>query len=271
MPSSFCCSTERPVPIIERLVGPQILGTQRVGFCYRFSHGKSLYQFGFRLRIIPVTVGRDDSAVTRLLIADEHEVVRSGLRAILEAQPNWVVVAEAVDGKEAILKAIEFKPDVAVINSVLPLIGGIEVTRQIRMRFRSTEVLVLTKDDSATQIDALVKAGARGFLTTSTPQHGLAEAVQSLSSHKPFLTARVVEELLKSFLNKSAPGSPLSPRERTVLTLVAEGHSNGQTAAILDISIRTVETHLAAIMRKLNLYSRVDLVRYAVRNGVVER
>jgi DNA-binding NarL/FixJ family response regulator len=207
----------------------------------------------------------------RLLIADEYEVVRSGLRAILEAQPNWVVVAEAINGKEAILKAIEVKPDVAVINSVLPLVGGIEVTRQIRMRFRSTEVLVFAIDDSARQMDALVKAGARGFLTTSTPQHDLVEAVQSLSSHKPFLTTRVTEELLKSFLNKSAPRSPLSTRERTVLTLVAEGHSNGQTAAILNISIKTVETHRAAIMRKLNLYSRADLVRYAVRNGLVER
>jgi DNA-binding NarL/FixJ family response regulator len=173
--------------------------------------------------------------------------------------------------KRSILKAIEAKPDVAVINSVLPLVSGIEVTRQIRLRFRRTEVLVFAIDDSATQIDALVKAGARGFLTTSIPQDDLIEAVRSLSNHKPFLTARVVEELLKSFLSKSTPRSPLSTRERTVLTLVAEGHSNGQAAAILNISMKTVETHRAAIMRKLNLYSRADLVRYAVRNGLVER
>src|SRR5580765_7489443 len=114
-------------------------------------------------------------------------MVRSGLRAILEAQPNWVVVAEAVDGKEAILMAIEAKPDVAVINSVLPLVSSIDVTRQIRKRFRRTEVLVFTTDGSATQIDALVKAGARGFLTTSTPQDDLIEAIQSLLIHKPFL------------------------------------------------------------------------------------
>ena len=121
--------------------------------------------------------------MTRLLIADQHERVRSGLRAILEAQPDWVVVAEAVDGKEAIRKAIEAKPDIAVINSVLPLVSGIEVTRQIRMRFRRTEVLVLTTDDNATQIDALVKAGARGFLTASTAQDDLIEAIQSLAIH----------------------------------------------------------------------------------------
>jgi len=218
-----------------------------------------------------VTVGKGGSAVIRLLIADEHEVVRSGLRAILEAQPNWLVIAEAVDGKEAILKTIEAKPDVAVINSVLPLVSGIEVTRQIRMRFRRTEVLVFAIDDSATQIDALVRAGARGFLTTSAPQDDLMEAVRSLLNHRPFLTARVAEVLLKSFLNKSTSRSPLSTRECTVLTLVAEGHSSGQTAALLNISIKTIETHRAAIMRKLNLRSLADVVRYAVRNGLVER
>jgi DNA-binding NarL/FixJ family response regulator len=207
--------------------------------------------------------------VTRLLIADIDESVRSGLRAILEAQPNWVVVAEAVDGKEAILKTIEAKPDVAVISSSLPLVSGIEVTRQIRMRFRRTEVLVFAIDDSATQIEALIRAGARGFLSTSTLPHYLVEAVQSLAIHKPFFTARVNEELLAAFVNKSNPGSSLSNRERTVLRLVAEGHSNRQTAAILNISIKTVETHRAAIMRKLNLSSRARLVRYAVRNGLV--
>ena len=230
----------------------------------------SLYQFGFRARIIPVAVGKGGSAETRLLIAHEHEAVRSGLRAVLEGQPNWVVIAEAVDGKEAILKAIEDKPDVAVINSVLPLISGIEVTRQIRTRLRRTEVLVLRIEDNATQIEALVKAGARGFLTTSTPQEDLIEAVESLAIHKPYFTASVTEELLKSFLNKSAPRSSLSNRERTVLKLIAEGYSNGRTAAVLNISIKTVETHRAAIMRKLNLYSCAHLVRYAVRNKLVD-
>ena len=115
-----------------------------------------------------MTVGKSGGAVTRLPIADEREVVRSGLRAILEAHPNWLVATEAVDGKEAILKAIEVKPDVAVINLVLPVVSGIEVTRQIRMRYRRTEVLVLTIDNSATQIDALVTAGARGFLAVNS-------------------------------------------------------------------------------------------------------
>ena len=153
--------------------------------------------------------------VTRLLIADENEVVRTGLRAILEAQPDWVVVAEAAHGKDAILKVIETKPHVAVINSSLPLVSSIEVTRQIRSRCRRTEVLAFTIDDNPTQIDALIKAGARGFVTMSMLQHCLVEAVQSLTMHKPFLTARVTEELLASFLAKSRAGSSLSNRERT--------------------------------------------------------
>jgi DNA-binding NarL/FixJ family response regulator len=148
--------------------------------------------------------------MTRLLIADEDESVRSGLRAILGAQPNWVVVAEAVDGKDAILKAIEAKPDVAVINSSLPLVSSIEVTRQIRRQSWRTEVVVFTRDDSSTQIEALIKAGARGFVTTSMLQHYLVEAVQSLAIHEPFLTGRVAEELLQSFL-KSAPRPRASP------------------------------------------------------------
>ena len=233
--------------------------------------GLYLYHFSFRSRKIPVTVGKGGDVVTRLLIADEHQIVRSGLRAILEAKPDFEVVAEVSDGKEAILKAIETKPDVAVINSVLPLVSATEATRQIRMRYRRTEVLIFTIDDSGTQIDALVKAGARGFLTPSTLRADLIEAVQTLSMHQPFLPVRVTEALLKSYLSKSALRSPLSTRERTVLRLIAEGHSCGRIAAIMGISIRTVETRRSAIMCKLNLYSRASLVSYAIRNGLVER
>ena len=181
-----------------------------------------------------------------------------------------MVVAEVADGNEAILKAIEAKPDVAVINHSLPIVSGIEVTRQVRLRHRKTEVLVFTIDESAMQIEALLMAGARGFLNTSTPPHDLIEAVQSLAIHKPYFTTRVAEALLESFLSKSSPSSPLSNRELNVLRLVAEGHSNRQIAAELNIGVKTVETHRAAIMRKLNLHSRASLVRYAVRNKLVE-
>jgi DNA-binding NarL/FixJ family response regulator len=189
---------------------------------------------------------------------------------MLEARPNWEVVAEAADGKEAIFKAIETKPDVAVIDYVLPIVNGVEVTRQIRARLRKTEVLIFATDDGEDPIEASLKAGARGYLTTLEVQHYLSEAIESLAIHKPFFTARVTAALLESFLTRHSHRSTLSNRERVVLQLIADGHSNRQTAATLNISIKTIEAHRAAIMRKLNLYSRASLVRYAVRNKLVE-
>lgn len=209
--------------------------------------------------------------MTRILIADDHEVVRSGLRNILETQPGWEVVAEAVDGKEAIVKAVETKPDVAVVDYSLPLINGIEVTRQIRRRLPKTEVLIFTMHDSEALIDELLRAGARGFLLKSDAKRHLLEAIETLAAHKSFFTYRVSETLLKSFLLKSSRSpSILTPREREIVQLIAEGHSNKQIASILNLSLKTVETHRAATMRKLNLSSSAALVRYAVRNRFVE-
>jgi DNA-binding NarL/FixJ family response regulator len=206
----------------------------------------------------------------RLLIADEYDVVRIGLRAILEAQPGWVVVAEAADGKDAILKAINHKPDVAVINASLPVASGIEVTRQIRSRFRRTEVLVfaIDGDGDPTQLRALIKAGARGFLTISMLQNGLVEAVGSLLTHKPFLTASVTEELLTSYLRRSRAEPSLSDRERAVLRLVTEGHTNRQIAILLNTNLKSVKRHCAIMMRKLDLSSRAALKRHG-RNRMI--
>jgi DNA-binding NarL/FixJ family response regulator len=207
----------------------------------------------------------------RILIADDHEVVRSGLRKILEAQPNWEVVAEAGDGKDAIHKAAETRPDVAVLDYSLPLVNGIEATRQIRARLPKTEVLIFTMHDNETLIQELLKAGARGYLLKSDAKRHLIGAIESLASHKPFFTAKVSEALLDSFLARpSREGSTLTNRERGVVQLIAEGHTNKQIANILNISLKTVETHRAAIMRKLNLSSSAALVRYAIRNRIVE-
>jgi DNA-binding NarL/FixJ family response regulator len=208
--------------------------------------------------------------VTRLLIADKHDVVRSALRAMLRARPDWQVVAEATDGKEAILKAFETKPDIAVIDDLLPLVSAVEVTRQIRARMRRTEVLVFTIDDSKARIEELLKAGARGYLSSLDAEDYLVGAIESLAAHKPFFTATVSEALLESFLANPDRRTGLSNRERLVMQLVAEGHSNRQTAAILNISTKTVESHRAAVMRKLNLFSSADLVRYAIRHKLVE-
>jgi DNA-binding NarL/FixJ family response regulator len=207
----------------------------------------------------------------RILIADDHEVVRSGLRKILEAQPNWEVVAEAGDGKDAIHKAAETRPDVAVLDYSLPLVNGIEATRQIRARLPKTEVLIFTMHDNETLIQELLKAGARGYLLKSDAKRHLIGAIESLASHKPFFTAKVSEALLDSFLARpNREGSTLTNRERGVVQLIAEGHTNKQIANILNISLKTVETHRAAVMRKLNLSSSASLVRYAIRNKIIE-
>jgi len=209
--------------------------------------------------------------VTRILIADDHAVVRSRLRTILEAHPNCEVVAEASDGKEAISKAIDAEPDVAVIDYSLPIVNGIEVTRQIRARLPKTEVLIFTMHDNQTLIEDVLKAGARGYLLKSEANANLIGAIEALAAHKPFFTANVSEALLRSNVKGSKRAvSPLTDRERTIVQLIAEGHSNKEIAQLLGIRRKTVETHRAAVMRKLNLSSLAALVRYAIRNKIAE-
>jgi DNA-binding NarL/FixJ family response regulator len=209
--------------------------------------------------------------MTRILIADDHDIVRSGLRTILEAHPNWEVVGEAADGKEAISKAIETQPDVAVLDYSLPLVDGIEVTRQIRARLPRTEILIFTMHDNEMIFQELLKAGARGYLLKSDAKHHLIRAIEALAMHKPFFTGKASELLLHSF--RARPGreaSTLTDRERGVVQLIAEGHTNKQVANALGIGLKTVETHRATIMRKLNLSSSANLVRYAIRNKLAE-
>jgi DNA-binding NarL/FixJ family response regulator len=210
--------------------------------------------------------------MTTIVIADDHDVVRSGLRSILEAHDGWQVVAEAADGKEAISKVLETKPDVAVLDYSLPLVNGIEATRQIRKRVPNTEILIFTMHDSDLLVRKLLEAGARGYLLKSDAKRYLIAAVESLSSYKPFFTGKVSEALLAAFLHKGSRAfeSVLSPREQSIVQLIAEGHSNKEIAGVLNISLKTVETHRASAMRKLNISSTAALVRYAVRNKLVE-
>jgi DNA-binding NarL/FixJ family response regulator len=209
--------------------------------------------------------------VTRILIADDHEIVRSGLRKILEAQVGWEVVAESGDGKDAITKAIETKPDVAVLDYSLPLVNGTEVARQIRARLPRTEILIFTMHDNEHLVQEALRAGVRGYLLKSDAKHYLIGAIESLASHKPFFTSKVSDALLGSFVAGAKPKkSALSNRERGVVQLIAEGYSNKQIASILKLSVKTVETHRSAIMRKLGVHSSAAVVRYAVRNKLLE-
>ncbi len=209
------------------------------------------------------------TSLIRILIADDHEIVRLGIRSILEAQPNWEVVAEAADGKQAIARAIETRPDVAIIDYSLPIINGIEVTRQLHSRLAATEVLIFTMHDTEMLVDELLKAGARGYLLKSDANHYLVQAVEAVAAHKPFFTDQVSEILLHSYRTSRRP-SILTPREREVVQLIAEGCTSKQIAHILSISLKTVESHRSAVMHKLNLSSSASLVRYAVRNKFVE-
>jgi DNA-binding NarL/FixJ family response regulator len=212
------------------------------------------------------------AAETRILIADDHEVVRSGIRSILEARDGWHVVAEAADGKAAVSKALETAPDVAIIDYSLPVMNGVEATRQIRIRLPQSEVLIFTMHYSDALIGEVLQAGARGFLLKSDAQHHLVAAVECLAAHQPFFTGQLSEKLLDTFLTAQGhpAGANLSPRERIVVQLIAEGHSNKDMSSVLNLSVKTVETHRATAMRKLNVTSIAALVRYAIRNKLVE-
>lgn len=210
--------------------------------------------------------------MTRILIADDHEVVRSGLRTILEAHEGWEVVAEAENGKDAVTKALSSKPDVAIIDYSLPVINGVEATRQIRARLPNVEVLIFTMHDSDILVGELLEAGARAYLLKSDARQYLVAAVESLVNHKPFFTGRVSEQLLKSYLRalpQRGEGT-LTPRERLVVQLISEGHSNKEIGTILNLSVKTIESHRATAMRKLNVTSTAAIVRYAIRNKLVE-
>ena len=211
----------------------------------------------------------EPAVMVRILIADDHEVVRSGLRATLEAQAGWSVVAEAANGKDAVAKAAQVVPDVAIVDYALPLINGIEVTRRIRIRNPETEVLIFTMHDSETLIREMLSAGARGYLLKSDATAFLITAVESLAAHKPFFTGKISETLLESFLVQGQHGDMLTGRERTVVQLIAEGYTNKEMADILSLSMKTIEAHRASALRKLELKNTAGLVRYAIRNKLV--
>ena len=212
----------------------------------------------------------------RILIADDHEVVRKGLRALLAGEPGLEVVGEAQNGREAVEKAALLQPDVVVLDIGMPELNGLEATRQIVRSGTRTEVLVLTVFETEEVIREVLRAGARGYVLKSDAGRLLLSAIEAVSQHKPFFTSRVSELVLAGFLSgdqrgaeAESPQGPLTPREREVLQLLAEGRTNKEVGAALGIGVKTVETHRMNLMSKLGLHSVVDLVRYAIRNGIV--
>jgi DNA-binding NarL/FixJ family response regulator len=209
----------------------------------------------------------------RILVADDHNVVRTGLRALLESKRGWRVCGEAANGREAVEKARELTPDVAVLDIGMPLLNGVEATRQIRKLSPKTEILILTMHDSELLVQEVLEAGALGYILKDDADRNLIAAVDALRRHEPFLSSRVSKAALSAGGAQEGDRSSrsrLTPRQREILQLLAEGKSNKEVAAALGISVKTAETHRANIMLKLNFHSITELVRYAVRNKIIQ-
>jgi len=216
----------------------------------------------------------------RILIADDHEVARRGVRALLESHAGWEVCAEAKDGRDAVELALTNKPDVVLLDIGMPNLNGLEAARHISAGLPEAAILILTMHDSDIMVREVLRAGARGFLLKSDAGRDLVAAVEALALQRTFFTPRVSQMVLNGFLNGDRndghvettefPGDLLTAREREVIQLLAEGRTSKEVAVTLNLSVKTAETHRTNLMRKLGLHSVADLTRYAVRNGIVQ-
>jgi DNA-binding NarL/FixJ family response regulator len=209
---------------------------------------------------------------TRILIVDDHPVVRRGVAATLGDLPDWEVCGELSSGREALAVVSSTRPDIVVMDVSMPDLNGIEATRQILAAHPQVQVLILTMHESEQLVRDVLASGARGYLLKTDAGNELIHALQALREHRMYFTTKVAEAVLRGYLEggPAADPGPLSPREREIVQLIAEGKSNKEVAAILHITIKTVETHRAHIMNKLGLHSVADLVRYAIRNKLTE-
>jgi two-component system response regulator NreC len=211
----------------------------------------------------------------RILLADDHTVVRQGLRKVLEERPDWEVVAEAGDGREAVRLAEQHKPDVAILDVAMPLLNGIEATRQIAKRLPNTRVLVLSMHADEAYVTQILQAGATGYLLKDSADVDLLQAVSEVSQGKSFFSPAIARVMLDDYVRQLADKGitdryeALSQREREIFQLIAEAKTNKEIASLLNVSPSTVETHRAHIMEKLDLHSAAEIVLYAVRRGVI--
>jgi DNA-binding NarL/FixJ family response regulator len=206
----------------------------------------------------------------RVLIADDHGIVRSGVKLLLDRQPDIEVVAEAEDGVEAVQKTIEHRPDVAVLDVSMPLMTGLQATHEIKQHAPDTQVLILSMHDDDRYLFEALRAGAAGYVLKRAADQDLVDAVRAAGRGEPFLTASAQQTLIREFLERGDQPEELSPREQEVVKLIAEAHTNREIAEILQLSEKTVESHRARVLQKLGMRDRVELVRYAIRRGLVE-
>jgi len=211
----------------------------------------------------------------RILIADDHEVARKGIRSLLEDHAGWEICGEAKDGREAVEYAGKLKPDVLLLDIGMPNLNGLDAARQILATNPEARILILTVHDSEQTVREVLAVGARGFLLKSDAGRELVAAVEALQQRRTFFTSRVAQMMLDGYLRPQDDSDPsgqcvLTPREREVIQLVAEGKSTKEVAMALSLSVKTAETHRTNLMRKLDLHSVAALTLYAVRNGIVQ-
>jgi DNA-binding NarL/FixJ family response regulator len=214
----------------------------------------------------------------RILIADDHEVARRGIRSLLESHAGWEVCAEAKDGRETVELASRMKPDLILLDIGMPNLNGLEAARQILAESPETAILILTMHDTDHVVREVLRAGARGFLLKSDAGRDLVTAVEALQFQRTFFTTRVSQMVLEGYLGREKTENEredvsddvLTSREREVIQLLAEGKTSKEVASALNLSVKTAETHRTNLMRKLDLHSVADLTRYAVRNGIVQ-
>jgi DNA-binding NarL/FixJ family response regulator len=211
----------------------------------------------------------------RILIADDHELIRRGLVASLAERPDWTIVAEAADGRQACELAALHAPDIAVLDLTMPELNGLDVTRHIRASTPKTRILIVTAHESEQLIREVLDAGAMGYVLKSDAGRVLVQAIEALLDERPFFTSKVARFVIDGYLrateDSASPATvALSPRERHIVQLLAEGSNNKEVARTLQLSVKTVETHRSNIMRKMEFASLADLVRYAIRNKIVD-
>ncbi len=211
----------------------------------------------------------------RILLADDHTIVRQGVRKILEEHPDWRVVGEAANGRDAVRLAVDLKPDIALLDIGMPLLNGIEATRQIARRTTGVNVVILSMHSDEAYITQVLQAGARGYLLKDSADEDLIRALTAVAQGKSFFSPAVAKVMLDDYVRQMAQRGivdryeSLSEREREIFQLIAEGRSNKEIADLLSVSPSTVETHRGHIMEKLDVHSAVEIVLYAVRRGLI--